>query len=495
MSASSRPRYPGAQPFTDDVLSRKLFFGREQESVALAHQILANRLTVLFARSGLGKTSLLNAGVAEKLRSEGFLPLSVRVNDTDAGPLESLYRGIASAAAQPGIEYVAGGKASLWHFFKATQFWSQDILLTPVLVLDQFEELFTLHSEKQRSAFLDQFSNLVRGVRPESGEPGGSSTGDSNPAFSDAPPAVKIVVSLREDFLAHLEEISDRIPEILDQRFRLLPLARDAAAQALEAPARIEDADLVTRPFEIEPEARRIILGFLERRVSASARQSSNPVEPFQLQLICQHVEEIARGLQDHKEHERATVTMAHLGGERGLRKILEEFYKRQVAAVSSLFQRKGVRRLCSEFLISPQGRRLRMEESEIQRLTGVKPPTLQTLVDRRLVRREQSAEGNYYELSHDSLVGPVLDTRRTWFLMRAVWAGVLTLIGLLLALSFGVSTAGVAVAAIAELGGLLELTLAMAGVAVLALIVWMVARWGVRNFREFREMWHRSRI
>jgi hypothetical protein len=491
MPASTRTRYPGAQPFADDSLSRKLFFGREQESVALTHQILANRLTVLFARSGLGKTSLLNAGVAERMRAEGFLPLTVRVNDSQVGPLETIYRGIETACAQPGIEYVSGQRTSLWHFFKSVQFWSQDLLLTPVLILDQFEELFTLQTDEHRGAFLDQFSYLVRGVRPESAEQGAAAAAAADPVFSDTPPAVKIVVSLREDFLAHLEELSDRIPEILDQRFRLLPLGRDAAAKALEAPAEIEDPKLDTRPFRIDPDAQAVVLNFLERRMGAPTKRSSNPVEPFQLQLICQHIEEIVQGLQRAPGGETVTVGTAQIGGEPKLRKILKDFYKRQVAAVPHLFQRQGVRRLCSQFLINPQGRRLRMEESEIQRLTGVNAQTLDTLVNRRLLRRDQSADGNYYELSHDSLVVPVMDSMRAWFLLRAMAAGMLTLIGLLLVV---LTSAGI-FQIFAEVKRRDEIVIAIVVFAVLAGIWWLMARWGLRNFREFREMWRRSRI
>ena len=95
-------RYPGAQPFRDDDFSRRTFFGREQASIALADQILANRLVVVYAKSGLGKTSLLNAGVAPRLREADSLPLFVRVNDIQRGPLTSVIgrnpRGCRAAA-------------------------------------------------------------------------------------------------------------------------------------------------------------------------------------------------------------------------------------------------------------------------------------------------------------------------------------------------------------------------------------------------------------
>src|SRR5262245_9635044 len=120
MGAGTKPRYPGAQPCSDDDLSRKLFRGLERAITFLTNPILANQLLVLFARSGVGKTSLLNAGVAEKLRAEGLLPLTVRLNNTTLGPLESLYVGIADACARQQVEYIPGDKTSLWHFVKTT---------------------------------------------------------------------------------------------------------------------------------------------------------------------------------------------------------------------------------------------------------------------------------------------------------------------------------------------------------------------------------------
>src|SRR5215468_10419814 len=124
MDVGVRNRYPGAHPFEDDDLSRKLFRGREQETTSLIRQILANRLVVLYARSGLGKTSLLNAGIAENLRAEGLLPLTVRVNDKELGPIKSIYRDIAAASERQHVEYTPGNKTSLWHFFKTAQFWT-----------------------------------------------------------------------------------------------------------------------------------------------------------------------------------------------------------------------------------------------------------------------------------------------------------------------------------------------------------------------------------
>lgn len=488
MLATTHSRYPGAQPFADDPLSRKLFFGRRKESLALRHQVLANRLTVLFARSGLGKTSLINAGISQNLREEGFLPLTVRVNDREQGPLASIYRGIADCCREQGIEYVPGNTESLWLFFKTAEFWVNDALLTPVLVLDQFEEIFTLQTDAQRNAFVDQFSFLVRGVRPDAGDAAPQAAASGAPPISDTPPAIRILIGIREDFLANLDDLSDRIPEILNERFRLLPLDRVQAGEALTEPALLEDPSLASKPFHIDPDCQRAVLDFLEQRGPSPFRAAASSIEPFQLQLICQHIEEIARLAQVAAGGQETTVSLAQIGGEKKLRNILKTFYQTQLLAVPWR-QRSGVRRLCSELLINPQGRRLRLEESEIVRLAGVKPETLAILVERRLLRRDQTMGGDYYELSHDSLVAPVMNSRRFWFLAKA---------GLLLIPAMLAAVYGVYLLIFAIIVPFLEeftFETALWAVPLSLGSAYVLGRFGVHKFREARDYLRRGRI
>ncbi len=394
-------RYAGARPFGDTDLERKLFHGRGRESETLYNLILAERMVVLYGRSGVGKTSLLNAGVLERIRQAEYLPLYARVNDPSRGPLEGVFDSVAAGAVQGGVEFVCGSKASLLAFFATSEFWKEDTLLTPVLIIDQFEELFTLQQPKARRAFAEELGRLLRGG---AGQGGAGATGRSGRGYST--PAMKIVLSIREDFLGELEELAPRIPHILNTRFRVTPLGREQAKEAIEKPASLVDSRLATRAFSFGPGTIEGIVNFLSRRQREAG--SRVEVEPFQLQLVCQHVESMVR-----RRPSAGPVTLQDLGGHTGLSKMLGQFYDTQISSIRQWRFRGRLRRLCERGLMNAQGRRLSLEENEIIRGYRVSAASLQHLSAARLLRTEPRLGSLYYELGHDSLVEPILEARR----------------------------------------------------------------------------------
>jgi hypothetical protein len=89
-SRQQRKRYPGAQPFSDSPEDQQIFFGRDADVDRLFDRVLASRLLVMFSKSGLGKTSLLMAGLFPKLRKEKpLLPVPIRVNASGRPPKSS----------------------------------------------------------------------------------------------------------------------------------------------------------------------------------------------------------------------------------------------------------------------------------------------------------------------------------------------------------------------------------------------------------------------
>ena len=111
--APSSP-YKGLSAFEDSAVDALFFFGRDRDSQVIAANLMASRLTVLFGPTGVGKTSVLRAGVAYKLRQEAGV--DVRIHSSWIGdPSEAL----ADLAPETGRDFY--------------------------LMLDQFEEFFLYH--------------------------------------------------------------------------------------------------------------------------------------------------------------------------------------------------------------------------------------------------------------------------------------------------------------------------------------------------------------
>ncbi|HYK01033.1 MAG TPA: hypothetical protein VE974_04705 [Thermoanaerobaculia bacterium] len=391
----SYDRYPGARSFADSDLDRRLFRGRSEDTDALLHLILVERLVVLYGRSGMGKTSLLNAGVAARLREQGFFPMVARMNDPARGPFQTVIECVQQSAADSRVELIAPDGGSLWQFFRSAELWKGDELLTPVLILDQFEELFTIHEPAQRQQFIDELGALVRG-----------SSAEGRPSLGD----FRTVISIREDFLGHLEELSARIPNILHKRFRVSALSRVGAEKAIVEPAAVADPGFASPAFTYEAGTLEGLLNFLSARAASRGPGEHDLIDPFQLQLVCQHVESVVRSRNSVQPIE---VKLDDLGGESGLRQMLRTFYVTRTSEVVKGFARQRVERLIEQGLISAQGRRLSLEEGDIQQRFRVSPAVLGRLVAVRLLRADTRIGSIYYEISHDTLVAPIVAARQ----------------------------------------------------------------------------------
>jgi hypothetical protein len=428
-------RYKGTAPFQFNALDRRTFFGREHETRSLLSFVLAERLVVVFGKSGTGKSSLINAGLMEPLRERGYVPMTLRVSDPARGPVAGLLDGVRAAAALAGVEIAGGDAPDLWGFFKTAEFWSPtNDLLQPVLVLDQFEELFTLHAPAPRRDFIAQLAELVRGAGADRRSSAGASRGA--PALDASAPRLKIVLSLREDYLADLEELAQDIPGILQHRFRVSALTAETAREAIVRPAALEDAAFETPPFTYSEGALQRILTFLASRRQRDETVKGDDVEPAQLQLVCQYVEDLVRTrLALRAAGSRVDVSEADLGGDTQLQRVLEEFYDRTLASIDAPSKRRRIRRLCEQRLISRAGRRLTEAEEEIVKTHRVSADVLRHLVDARLLRPEPRLGGVFYELSHDTLIEPILRSRkkriarqrRAWTAAAAVVVAYLT--------------------------------------------------------------------
>ena len=236
--------WPGLSTFTEEQSA--FFFGRDEEVRELLRRVERKALTVLFGQSGLGKSSLLQAGVFPRLRAENFCPVYVRLDHApDALSLTEQIKGLVfQATASAGTWTKSGATVSgesLWEFFHHRDDCLRDAggkVVTPVLVFDQFEELFTLggaadpETRRRATNFIAELADLVENRPPASVEARLEDATADVEAFDFARADYRVLITLREDYLPHLESIKTTMPSLMQNRMRL---TRMQAQRALEA--------------------------------------------------------------------------------------------------------------------------------------------------------------------------------------------------------------------------------------------------------------------
>lgn len=86
-AVSEQSPWLGLNPFTEDL--QQFFHGRDAEAGDLFRRVKRRRLTVLFGQSGLGKTSLVQAGLFPQLRPT-FLPVTLRLDYSSKAPAPTM---------------------------------------------------------------------------------------------------------------------------------------------------------------------------------------------------------------------------------------------------------------------------------------------------------------------------------------------------------------------------------------------------------------------
>jgi tetratricopeptide (TPR) repeat protein len=414
----------GLASFTEE--SQQYFFGREGEVAELTRRVQRKLLTVLFGKSGLGKTSILKAGLVPRLRSQGYFPVYLRIDygHDSPEPSEQIKQAINRGAQGIGVvhdvgtERAAGTESqgdgqstqtsiaapgeSIWEFLHHRG----DVLknvsaetLIPLLIFDQFEELFTLaqtdeFGRTRAAKFIEELSDLVENRPPKALEAKLDVDETLAERFDFGRSDYRVVIALREDYLAPLESLKKVMPTLSQNRLRLAPMT---GTQALEAVLQPGNRQRPGKPLVSEEVAEAIV-----RFVAGGSELANAEVEPSLLSLICRELNEqrIAQG--------RSEISQDLLAGSHDT--ILSNFYERSLAD-----QPESVRRIIENDLLTESGYRENLsEESLLKRFqaAGAAPDALAKLVNRRLLRIEERLDVRRVELTHDVLTGVVKASR-----------------------------------------------------------------------------------
>ena len=399
--------YLGLVPY--DEQDAAYFFGREKETRLILANLFASPLTLLYGPSGVGKSSILRAGVAHSARLRGNILLVVCAQwqgdslaflkglIADHGPSDQPRDGVKSLAdCICSVEAKTGKRL--------------------MIIMDQFDEYFLYHPGE--TEFDEELCLTL-----------------SQPLAS-----CSFLISLREDSLAGLDRYEGRIEGLFDNYLRIEHLDAVSARKAIERPLEqfnVEQGQ--SPPFSIEPD---LVKGVIEQvqasalanvqarysvlpRTTTISLQDTQPVDglveaPY-LQLVMTRLWNEERRLGSNVLR---LSTLQHLGGAERivtthLDRVIDDLSDPQRATCAKIFH----------FLVTPSGSKIAHSLSDLARYAQLPIADVEEVVERlsgpaRILRSvahtTNKVEDTRYEIYHDVLARSVQEWRGRYLQVQA---------------------------------------------------------------------------
>lgn len=424
-SVASRPRvaattepYVGPRPFGRE--DQEIFFGRSRETIEVTSLLKAHTEVLLYAQSGAGKTSLVYAQLIPTLEGEEEFqvlpPARVRSQQLRTIPDEKIRNiymfnalrdlsddklGVAERAQITLAEYLSRIPRPPINAENPAE-----LRLARAIIFDQFEEIFTLYQDryKDRQDFFGQVAEAL-----------------------EADPFLRVVFSMREDYIAELDPYIDVLPQKLCTRFRLERLRKKNALAAVTKPLKVKS---IKNPRKFAAGAAESLVDSLMlikvKTATGKKEVAGEFVDPVQLQVVCQTLWEklppAVTTIEEPHLEEYANVDEALLTYyENSIRKSVEVGNAAiAAAAVSTEVERipivteGAVRRWFEGSLITREGKRNMAFRGE--KKTGtLRNEVVDELDNQHLIRAEMRGDDTWYELSHDRFISPIKESNYRW--------------------------------------------------------------------------------
>jgi hypothetical protein len=409
--------YQGLQPYAEGDAA--FFFGRDAERTILAANLMAARLTLVYGASGVGKSSVLRAGVVHQLRAQ-----EAQADHTAAGPPRLVVTYVNEWSGDP----VAGLLANIGR--EVSRVLGQDVPPAPdpsaglaetlaawtarwhlelLVILDQFEEYFLYHPHEEGPGSLA--AELPRAV-----------------GQADLP--VSFLVAMREDALARLDRFKGRIPNLFENYVRIRHLSASRAEAAVLGPLRrlnqlvpgqepwTAEPDLVRRVLE-GVQVGRVVLAVVGRGGAAAATDDlpDPPIETPYLQIVLTRL-----WMREDEEGSRRmrVSTLEALGGPQ---QIVRTHLNEALDALPA--DQQEVAAAAFHHLVTPSGSKIGHSVADLADYIGFPEPRVQAVLTAleapkaRIVRSVPAPPGldedPRYEIFHDVLAPAILGWRTQW--------------------------------------------------------------------------------
>jgi WD40 repeat protein len=441
--------YMGLNPYSEADADK--FFGRNHDIQRIVNSFLTWRLTVLYGASGVGKSSVLGAGVIPALKEkakhnikdyaeprlavimfpplksnwqiEPFTNLKAQIKKQIEKEMGSLFFPIEPPNSE--LSFVEMLKDWTWSLG------GEDGWL--FIILDQFEEFFQYHpNAESEGGFIAELAKAL-----------------SQPNLH-----VNFLISLRKDFFVNLNRLRERIPGILDICLYIDHLNQQEAREAIEKPIKqyndnLKEKGTSEQPIEIEPKLVDALLKAIPQVKKNKESQDAQGGVYNQLedQIFAPYLQLIMirlwREIKNSNSHQLNLQTLISLGDQKlpdedaQVKSAIENIVKEHVSEKMNDLSSDRQREIAAEifkYLVTPSGTKYaystidlvkavnedkqemekRLEETEVKDLLNKLSEGRQRIIQRISSSSDQPDVGRY-EIFHDFLVSAILKWRRQY--------------------------------------------------------------------------------
>lgn len=309
--------YVGTQPFEEK--ENFIFFGRERDTEILINNIYNSQFLVMFAPSGVGKSSLINAGIIPQLRKVESFQIFY-FNDWNIRFSDQLTQTLSLGTNDKNRSLIT----VLRERFRRTG-------KLPVIILDQFEDI--IRYEQNLSNVWDALAPIGN-VRDK---------------------IARVVIVLCEDYLGKLNDLMDRIPNLMQNRFCLESMRSADIRSAIE-----ELLKKVSPPWQAERDLVERIIENLSLESSITPKIKSK-IEPGYLQLVCKRLWE----LHQEENNSNRILQLKIYENEGGVQNIVEGHIRRIIEKNLSELDRH-IFYAMSRYLVTPTGVKITLSAEDL---------------------------------------------------------------------------------------------------------------------------------